>query len=513
MLSNPVDSSSTTVAEEPAVPIFETSTGPVTVTTWGYQLQGLFGAPLDPAQLAAAGHDLVVTDFSREGTEATKLTPAEVAAIKDGPGGRSVAAAYLSIGEASEFRTFWDAGWTSNGRASGTLTAAAPDWLGPTNPDWPESRKVRYWDADWQAIIYNDAGTGWLDQIVAQDFDAAYLDIVDAYYFWAVEARAADRMPGDPAHGDEAEAARRMIDFIVDMTTHARQTNPDFFVILQNGEFILDALEGSDPVREAALLDAVGAIAVEDTYYRGDRDENNPLAPDRDKITVLERDFLGNAIPVLVVDYVSRPDLVADLVRRATEDGFIAFAAPDRELDRMPEPVEVLVGDGTPNTLVGSTAREMIDGRAGNDTVLAGDGDDALFGGEGGDMLSGEGGDDRLHGGRGKDRLGGGEGGDMFDFDHPRETRPGAAHRDVIMDFDRAEDRLDLRGIDAIAGGGDQAFRWIGGHSFHGRAGELHYVRRGDHVLVEGDVNGDGRADFQIQLEGIARLGKDDFVL
>lgn len=329
------------------MPILETSTGPVTVTTWGYQLQGLLGAPLDPAALAAAGHDLVVTDFARDGSEATRLTPAEVALIKNGPGGRSVAAAYLSIGEASDFRSFWDAGWTSNGLASGILLSSAPDWLGPTNPDWPESCKVRYWDPEWQEIIYNDAGTGWLDQIVAQGFDAAYLDIVDAYYFWAVEARAADREAGDPARGDEAEAARRMIDFIVEMTAHARLANPDFFVILQNGEFILDALEGADPVREAALLDAVGAIAVEDTYYRGARDENNRLAPDADKIAVLQRDFLGNGVAVLVVDYVSRPELATNLLRLAAEDGFIAFAAPDRELDRLPAPVEVTFRSGS----------------------------------------------------------------------------------------------------------------------------------------------------------------------
>lgn len=495
------------------MPILDTSTGPVTVTTWGYQLQGLLGAPLDPAALAAAGHDLIVTDFARDGTEATKLTADEVALIKDGPGGRSVAAAYLSIGEASDFRSFWEAGWTSNGLASGTLLASAPDWLGPTNPDWPESRKVRYWDPEWQEIIYNDAGTGWLDQIVAQGFDAAYLDIVDAYYFWAVEARASDRVAGDPARGDEAEAARRMIDFIVEMTAHARQSNPDFFVILQNGEFILDALEGGDPMRVAALLGAVGAIAVEDTYYRGGRDENNPLAPDADKIDVLQRDFLGNGIPVLVVDYVSRPELAADLVRRAAEDGFIAFAAPDRELDRLPAPVEVLIGDGAANTLVGTTAKEVVDGRGGNDLVLAGSGDDALFGGGGRDQLFGEAGDDLLFGGAGKDRLSGGEGRDVLDFDSRFETRAGAAHRDVVTDFDRADDRLDLRGIDAIAGGGDQAFRWIGNRPFHDVAGELHYVRRSGFVIVEGDVNGDGRADFQIQLDGIGRLGKDDILL
>jgi len=32
-------------------------------------------------------------------------------------------------------------------------------------------------------------------------------------------------------------------------------------------------------------------------------------------------------------------------------------------------------------------------------------------------------------------------------------------------------------------------------------------------VIVEGDVNGDGRADFRIEVEGASSLGKADFIL
>jgi len=203
------------------------------------------------------------------------------------------------------------------------------------NADYPESRKVRYWDDDWQAVLFNDQLDGWLDVIVAQGFDGAYLDIVDAYYFWSQEVDAGDRMPGDPAAGDEMDAAQRMIDLVVDLTAHARETNPSFFVIPQNGEFILDALENIDPVRQAAYLDAIAGIAAEDTYYRGGADENNNFNPDDDKIGVLKSDFVAAGEPVFVVDYVNQEAKIARFIAEAEDDGFIAYPAPTRELDRL----------------------------------------------------------------------------------------------------------------------------------------------------------------------------------
>ena len=186
---------------------FKTSTGTVRVDNWGYQLQGRNGL-LDPSLLASATHDLLVIDSSRDGTDAFRFSRDEITRMKDGMGGRSVVVSYTSIGEASEFRDYWRPGWTVTGDADSKLTGRAPDWLGPVNPDWPESRKVRYWDKDWQKIIFNDRKTGEVDAIVKAGFDAAYLDIVDGYYFWGAEVDARDQEAGDPAN--VKQAAQRM---------------------------------------------------------------------------------------------------------------------------------------------------------------------------------------------------------------------------------------------------------------------------------------------------------------
>ena len=232
---------------------------------WGYQLQAKNG--LDAEKLANQPHDMLVIDPSTDGTDANRFSREEVLDIK---GDRSSVVAYISIGEASDFRDYWDKDWTTNGKAQGKLTDEAPDWLGPVNPDWPESRKVRYWEDDWQDIIFNDDKTGELDFIVANGFDAAYLDIVDAYYYWGAEVKKGQREDGDPKN--EKQAAQRMVDFMVDMAKHARETNPDFYLVPQNGAWIVDALRNGkkeDQTRIDAYYDVVGGIGIEDLYFRG----------------------------------------------------------------------------------------------------------------------------------------------------------------------------------------------------------------------------------------------------
>lgn len=172
-------------------------------------------------------------------------------------------------------------------------------------------------------------------------------------------------------------------------------------------------------------------------------------------------------------------------------------------------------------TVSGVDGADTVDGTDGNDQLRAGTGDDIVDGAAGDDLLFGEygndiliGGDggDTLIGGIGRDILTGGAGPDVFDFDNIRDSRKGGM-RDVITDFVRGEDKIDLSTIDAKKGPGNQAFKWIGKQDFHGVKGELHFVKKTGYVLVEGDINGDSKADFQIKVDGLGALGKGDFIL
>ena len=146
-------------------------------------------------------------------------------------------------------------------------------------------------------------------------------------------------------------------------------------------------------------------------------------------------------------------------------------------------------------------------------TVSGGLGNDTLAGGKGADQLNGGAGIDTLRGGLGLDTLTGGAGRDFFDFNSVKEAGKGAA-RDRILDFSAAvDDRIDLSTIDAKAGiGGNQAFKWIGKTDFHKKAGELRYEDKGSKVIVQGDTNGDGKADFEIFVK-VGALAKGDFLL
>ncbi|WP_405041595.1 M10 family metallopeptidase C-terminal domain-containing protein, partial [Polaromonas sp.] len=70
-------------------------------------------------------------------------------------------------------------------------------------------------------------------------------------------------------------------------------------------------------------------------------------------------------------------------------------------------------------------------------------------------------------------------------------------------DFVNGTDRIQLTGIDAnTALAGDQAFTMINTGAFTGTAGQLRYTTGGGTTVMEGDVNGDSVADFQLQLTG-----------
>ncbi|MEO8175568.1 MAG: M10 family metallopeptidase C-terminal domain-containing protein [Sphingomicrobium sp.] len=154
-----------------------------------------------------------------------------------------------------------------------------------------------------------------------------------------------------------------------------------------------------------------------------------------------------------------------------------------------------------------------VNGGDGNDRVTTLGGNDTLNGGNGNDTLSSGAGNDLLRGGAGADILTGGAGSDLFDFNATTESPVNAP--DIITDFEHGIDKIDLVQIDANAGAsGNQAFTFIDGAAFSGKAGQL----RVDHsdptkTVVYGDVNGDGVADFAIHVVGNVPLSIGDFLL
>ena len=121
--------------------------------------------------LAQTDYDVIIMDcFFNEQI----LSAAEIASLKiKKNGGVRLVISYLSIGEAEEYRYYWNSAWKKN----------PPAWLEEENPDWPGNFKVRYWDESWQKIIYGGPDT-YLDKIINAQFDGVYLDIIDAFEYF-----------------------------------------------------------------------------------------------------------------------------------------------------------------------------------------------------------------------------------------------------------------------------------------------------------------------------------------
>ncbi len=164
--------------------------------------------------------------------------------------------------------------------------------------------------------------------------------------------------------------------------------------------------------------------------------------------------------------------------------------------------------------------RIEFDGTSAGDIITGNTGTDVLRGHGGNDRISGVGGNDVLVGGLGKDILNGGAGHDIFDFNKLSDSTVKSIGRDRIGDFKHNVDDIDLRTIDAnLTAAGNQAFNFIGSDQFHQIAGELRFQqidRAGalhDITIVSADVNGDGLADFRVDLAGLHSLTKGDFLL
>ena len=175
---------------------------------------------------------------------------------------------------------------------------------------------------------------------------------------------------------------------------------------------------------------------------------------------------------------------------------------------------DYLYGDGGNDDLVGGSGNDFAYGGSGSDLIEGEAGGDRLFGDAGRDFLYGDAGNDQLRGGIGTDDLTGGAGADRFVFGAGEFGGLTRSTADYIADFVRAEgDLIDLRAVDAIAGGGNQAFAFIGGKGFSGTAGQLRAYQSNGDTFVAGDVDGDAQADFLMYLEGAISLNASDFLL
>ncbi len=122
--------------------------------------------------LILTDYDVLIIDlFFNDGSI---LTSDEIESLKmKTNGGKRLVIAYMSIGEAEDYRYYWKEEWNNN----------QPSWLVEENPNWEGNYKVKYWQDNWQYIILGSEES-YLDKIINANFDGVYLDIIDAFEYF-----------------------------------------------------------------------------------------------------------------------------------------------------------------------------------------------------------------------------------------------------------------------------------------------------------------------------------------
>jgi Ca2+-binding RTX toxin-like protein len=145
---------------------------------------------------------------------------------------------------------------------------------------------------------------------------------------------------------------------------------------------------------------------------------------------------------------------------------------------------------------------------SGSDTLI---GIERLTGSDYNDTLTGNAKVNVLTGGMGADTLTGGGGKDIFDFNALSDMGALSGNADIITDFVRGQDKIDLSTLDAntatTANDGFSGF--IDNTTSFSAAGQLMFL---DGVLY-GSTNTDSSAEFAIQLTGITALDNSDIRL
>ena len=296
-------------------------------------------------QIVGSAYDMVVLDYIPSEANNTDYPMASVIArLHDAPAPKLVLA-YIDIGEAEDYRTYWQPGWG----------IGDPEWIAGGDPDgWEGNYPVAFWHDVWREIWLGPEG--YLQAIVAAGFDGVYLDWVEAYSDESVSAIAAE---------EGVDARQEMIWWVADIADFTRSLRPGFIVVAQNA---------AELVASDAYVSAIDAIAQEQVWFDGGADNDPPgdcplPRTEAEVDTEAYRESLSRrcrrqydgypestlhvsseaylhdlqpaqsqGLSVFTVDYALEPENVAWVYQTARAMGFVPFVG-SRALDSFTPPV------------------------------------------------------------------------------------------------------------------------------------------------------------------------------
>ncbi len=296
-------------------------------------------------QIVASTHDMVVLDFIPSEENNTDYPMAQVIDRLHNAPHPKLVLAYIDVGQAEDFRTYWQPGWG----------VGDPEWIAGEDPDgWEGNYPVAFWWDDWQEIWIGP--DGYLQMILEMNFDGIYLDWVEAY---------SDENVLLIADQDGVDPRQEMIWWVGSMAEFTRAQDPDFIVIAQNAAELAESDE---------YVESIDAIAQEQVWFDGSADNDPPgdcplPRTDAELDTQAYRDSLsadcrrqydqfpestlhvssesylhdlkraqGKELIIFTVDYALEPENVEWVHRTSRAQGFVPFTS-SRALDQYMEPL------------------------------------------------------------------------------------------------------------------------------------------------------------------------------
>jgi cysteinyl-tRNA synthetase, unknown class len=129
------------------------------------------------------------------------------------------------------------------------------------------------------------------------------------------------------------EAAAKMQDFVINISSYARSLDSNFIIIPQNGiELAFPETDTSNGLN-MAYMDAIDGFGVEELFYNG------PLVVDNEQLSTLQ--ILKSYKKILVSDYLGDDQYLTDDISRNLDQGFICFPRlhDDYYYNHLPETV------------------------------------------------------------------------------------------------------------------------------------------------------------------------------
>jgi len=315
-----------------------------TVNTWLYVIDVNLSEEM-VTQITESAYDMVVIDFIASEAFNTDYPLAEVIAEWHDAEIPKIVLAYIDVGQAESYRTYWQPDWGLGN----------PEWILSEDPDgWEENYPVAYWYDEWRDIWL--AEDGYLAQIAEVGFDGVYLDWVEAYDDESVIAF---------AEQEGIDPIQEMIWWVQDIGDALRSYNADALVIGQNA---------AELAVYPDYVEVIDAIAQEQVWFDGSAD-NEPagdcplplteadidsadyvasLSPEcleqyetypESTLHVSSEWYLDSlmvaqdaGLPIFTIDYALEPENIAWVYQESRSLGFIPFVS-SRALNIYLDPV------------------------------------------------------------------------------------------------------------------------------------------------------------------------------